>query len=226
MLLLLSHKAMPDFIFMASGPMANRWGNNGNSDRLYFLGLPNHCRWWLQPWNYEVFAPWKKNYDKPRHNIQKQRHHFADKGLYSQSYGFSSSHVWMWELDCEENWALKNWCFWTVMLEKTLESPLDSKESKQSTLKEINPQYLFAGLMLKQKLQYFGHLMWRTNSLVETWCWERKKVGEEVNRGWDGWMTLWLSQTLGDSEGQGSPACISPWVPKSWTQPSDWTTRL
>ena len=68
-------------------------------------------------------APWKKSYDKPRQCIKKQRYHFADKGLYSQSYGFPSSHVWMWELDYKESWAPKNWCFWTVVLEKTLESP-------------------------------------------------------------------------------------------------------
>ena len=69
-----------------------------------------------------------KSYDQPRQHIKKQRHHFANKGPYSQNYGFSSSHVWMWELDCKESWAPKNWCFWTVMLEKTLESPLGSNE--------------------------------------------------------------------------------------------------
>ena len=73
-------------------------------------------------------APWKKSYDQPRQHIKKQRHYFANKGLYSQSYGFSSSHVWTWELDHEEDWVLKNWCFWTVVLEKTLESTLDCKE--------------------------------------------------------------------------------------------------
>ena len=69
--------------------MANRWGKNGNGNRLYFLGLQNHCRWWLQPWNEKMFAPWRKSYDKPRQHIKKQRHHFADEGLYSQSYCFS-----------------------------------------------------------------------------------------------------------------------------------------
>ena len=77
-----------------------------------------------------MIVPWKKSYDKPRQCIKKQRHHFANKGLYSQSCGFSSSHVWMWELDLKEGWALKNWRFQTVVLEKTLESPLDSKEIK------------------------------------------------------------------------------------------------
>ena len=73
-------------------------------------------------------APWKESYDQPRQHIQKQRHHFANKGSSSQGYGFSSGHVWMWELDYKESWAPKNWWFWTVMLEKTLESPLDCKE--------------------------------------------------------------------------------------------------
>ena len=75
-----------------------------------------------------MFAPWKKSCDQPRQHIKKQRHYFANKSLSSQSFGFSSSHVWMWELDYKESWASKKWCFWTVVLEKTLESPLDSKE--------------------------------------------------------------------------------------------------
>ena len=71
---------------------------------------------------------WNKSHDQPRQHIRKQRYYFASKGPSSQGYGFSSGHVWMWELDCEEGWAPKNWCFWTVVLEKTLESLLDSKE--------------------------------------------------------------------------------------------------
>ena len=87
--------------------------------------------------NYEIktLAPWKKSYDKPKQCIEKQKHHFANKGPSSQSYGFSSSHVWIWELDNKESWVPKNWCFQTVMLEKTLESPLDSKE-----IKPVNPK--------------------------------------------------------------------------------------
>ena len=97
--------------------------------------------------------------------MKKQRHHFADKGLHSQS-GFSSSHVWMWELDHKEIWALKNWCFWTVVLDKTLESPLDCKEITPVNPKGNQPEYSLKGLMLK--LQYFGHLMQRANSLEQT----------------------------------------------------------
>ena len=77
-----------------------------------------------------MLACWKKSYDKPRQHIKKQRHYFVNKGPASQGYGFSSSHVWMWELECEESWASKNWCFWTVVLEKTLESPWNCKEIK------------------------------------------------------------------------------------------------
>ena len=69
--------------------IANRWRNSGNSDRLHFLGLQNHCRWWLQPWNQKTLTPWKESYDQPRQHIKKQRHYFARKDLYSQSYGFS-----------------------------------------------------------------------------------------------------------------------------------------
>ena len=76
----------------------------------------------------KTLAPWKKSYDQPRQHIKKQRHYFANKGPSNQSYGFSSSHVWMWELNCEESWVPKNWYFWTVVLEKTLASPLDCKE--------------------------------------------------------------------------------------------------
>jgi len=90
------------------------------------------------------------------------------KGPSSQSCGFSSSHVWMWELNYKERWALNNWCFWTVVLEKTPESPLDCTEIHQSILKEISPEYSLEGLMLKLKLQYFGHLMRRTDSLEKT----------------------------------------------------------
>ena len=114
-----------------------------------------------------MFAPWKKCYDQPRQHIKKQRHYFANKGPSSQGYCFSSSHVWMWELDYKESWALKNWCFWTVLLEKTLESPLDCKEI-QPVRPKGNLECSLEGLMLKLKLQYFGHLMQRADSFEKT----------------------------------------------------------
>ena len=126
---------------------------------------------------------WKESCDKPRQCIKKQRHHFADKGTYSQSYGFSSSHVWMWEVDHKEGWEPNNWRFWIVLLEKMLKSPLGSKEI-QSNLREINPEYSLEGLMLKLKLQYFGHLIWWAALLEETlmlgktegWRRERQRI--------------------------------------------------
>ena len=114
-----------------------------------------------------MLAPWKKSNDKSRQCIKKQRLRFANKCLYSQSSGFSSSHVQMWELDHKKGWALKNWCFWTVVLEKTLESPWTARRSNQSIWsKEINPEYSLEGLVLK--LQSFDHLLQRADSLENT----------------------------------------------------------
>ena len=115
---------------MASSPITS-WQIDGETNKTvtdYFLGVQNHCRWWLQPWNKKMLAPWKESYDQPRQHIKNQRYYFVNKGPSGQSGGFSSSHVWMWEFDYKESWAPKNWCFWTVVLEKILESPLDFKE--------------------------------------------------------------------------------------------------
>ena len=121
--------------------MANRWGN---SDRLYFFGLQNHWRWWLQPWNEKTLVPWKKSYDQSRQHIKKQRHSFADKGPSSQGYVFSSSHVWMWVLDCKQRRMPKDSCFLTVVLEKTLESPLGCPEI-QPVHPKGNQCWIFTG---------------------------------------------------------------------------------
>ena len=91
-----------------------------------------------------MIALWKKSYDQPRQHSKKQRHYFADKGPSSQSYGFSSCHVWMWELDHKESWALKNWSFWNVVLEKTRERPLDYKEIQLVNTKG-NQSWIFIG---------------------------------------------------------------------------------
>ena len=102
----------------------NREGLTLTWETLFLGGLQNHCWWWLQPRNSKMLTPWKES-EQPRRHIKKQRHYFANKGPSSQSYGFLRSHVWMWELDYKESWEPKNLSFWTVMLEKTLESPLD-----------------------------------------------------------------------------------------------------
>ena len=115
-----------------------------------------------------MFAPWNKSYEKPRQHIKKQSDYFADKGLYSQSYGFSSSHVQMWELGHKEGLAPKNWCFWTVVLEKTLESPLDGKEIHPFHAKG-SQSWIFIGRTDDEAAApIFGLLMQRANSLEKT----------------------------------------------------------
>ena len=140
-------------------------------------------------------APWKKSYDQLRQHIKKQRHYFANKGLSSQSYGFSSSHVWMWELDYKESWVPKNWCFWTVVLEKILESPLDCKEVLLVHPKDISPEYSLERLMLKLKLQYLATWCEELTHWKRPWCWGRLKAGGEGDdKGWNGWMAwVWAS---------------------------------
>ena len=115
------------------------------------------------------YFTWKKSYDQARQHIKKQRHYFADKGLSSQSHGFSSSHVWMWELGYKESWVPKNWCFWTVVLEKILESPLDCKE-----IQPVHPKGDQSWIFIRRTdaeapiLPMLRHLMRRTDSLENT----------------------------------------------------------
>ena len=139
----------------------------------------------------------EKLWPTKKQHIKKQRHYFANKGPSSQSYGFSSSHVWMWELDYKESWVPKNWCFWTMMLEKTLVSPLNCKEIQpQSILKEISLEYSLEGLMLNLKLPSFGHLMWRTDSLEMTLM-----LGKIEGRRRRGWQRMrWLDGITGSMD--------------------------
>ena len=133
----------------------------------------------------------------------------------------------MWELDYKESWALKNWCFWTVVLEKTLESPLDCKEIQPVYPKEISPEYSLEGLMLKLKLQYFGHLMWRTDSLEKTLMLAKIEGGRRGRQ-----KMRWLDehefeQAPGIGDGQGSLVCCSPWGCKEsdMTEQLNWTEQ-
>ena len=179
-----------------------------------------------------MLAPWKKSYDQPRQHSKKQRHYFANKGPSNQSYGFSSSHVWMWELDFRERLTPKNWCFWTVVLEKTLESPLDCKE-----IQPVHPKG-------NQSCIFFG----RTDAETETpntlatwceemthwkrpWCWERLKAGGKGTTE-DEMVGLHhqlygreFEQAQGVGDGQGGLACYSPWGLKEsdTTEQLNWT---
>ena len=142
--------------------------------------------------------------------------------LFSQGCCFSSSHVWMWELDCKDSWVPKNWCFWTVVLEKTFEMPWTARRSNESILKEISPEYSLEGLMLKLKLQLMLELMAATLAIwceelthwKSFWCWEILKVGGEGDdRGWDGWMAslmqwTWTWTNSGRWWGTGRPGVL------------------
>ena len=150
-----------------------------------------------------------------RQHIKKHRHYFANKGLSSQSHGFSSSHVWMWELDYKESWEPKNWCVWTVVLEKTLESPLDCKE-----IKPVNPKgnqsWIFTG-----RTNAEAPILWppdvknwltgKDPDAGKDWRWEKKGTTEDEMVGWhhqlDGHD---FEQAPGVSDGQGSLACCIP----------------
>ena len=162
-----------------------------------------------------MLAPWKKSYDQPRQHIKKQRHYFANKGPYSQSCGFSSSHVRMWELDHKESWAPKNWCFWIVVLEKNLESSLDCKE-----IKPVNPKgnqsWIFIGSTDADALILWppdakNWLIRKDPDAGKDWKQEEKGTTEHEMVGWrhriDGHE---FEQALGVGDGQGSLVCYSP----------------
>ena len=115
-----------------------------------------------------MLAFWKKSHDQPRQHIKKQRHYFANKDPSSQNYGFSSSHLWMWELENKESCVVRNDAFELLCWRRVLRVPWTTRKSNQSILKEIRPEYSLEGLMLKLKLQYSGHLRRRIDSLEKT----------------------------------------------------------
>ena len=143
----------------------------------------------MQPWNEKTLAPWKESYDQPREHIKKQRHYFANKGPSSQGYGFSSGHVWMWELDHKESWLPKNGCFWTVELEKTPESPLDCKEIQPVHAKG-NQSWIFIG---RTDDEAEAPILWPPDAKTcltgkdpdaGKWRWEEKGTAENEMVGW------------------------------------------
>ena len=134
-----------------------------------------------------MLTPWKESYDQPREHIKKQRHCFANKGMSSQSYGFSSSHVQMWELDYKESWALKNWCFWTVMLQKTLKSPLDCKK-----IQPVHPKWNQSWLLIgRTDAEAETPILWPPD--VKNWLTGKDPDAGKDRRWKKGWQRMrWL----------------------------------
>ena len=162
--------------------------------QIYFGELQNHSRWWLQPLNSKMFVPWKKSYDQHRQHLQKQRHYFANKGPSSQSNGCPCSHVWMWELDYKESCVLKNWCFWTVVLEKTPESSLDSKEIQPVNPKGNQSWILIGRTDAEAETPLLGlpdakNLLTRKDpDAGKDWRWKEKGTTEDEMVGWHHWL--------------------------------------
>ena len=213
------------------------WYSNGKTDD--FTKVNKRTEWTNEyacnfygglPWNQKILALWKKSYDQPRQHIKKQRHYFANKGPSSQNY-FSSSHVWMWELDHKESRVSKNWCFGTVVLEKTLESPLGCKE-----IQPVNPKG-------NQSWIFMG----RTDAEAETpvlWHLMNWLLGKDPDAGKDGrWeekgMTVgWMASPTwrtgvcvgsGVGDGQGRLLCCSHWLQRvrhDWGTELNWAEKI
>ena len=175
-----------------------------------------------------MLTPWKGSYDQPRQHIQKQRHYFANKGPSSQGYDFSSGRVWMWKLNCEESWALKNWCFWIVVLGKTLENPLDCKEIQPDHSKG-DQSWVFIGSTnaeAETPILWPPHekswLIGKDSDAGRDWGQEEKGTIEDEMAGWhhrlDGHEFEW---TPGVGDGQRGLACCVSWGRKE----SDTTER-
>ena len=175
---------------MASGPITSwqRWWINGNSDRLYFLGLQNHCRWWLQPWNWKMLSPWKKSYDQPRQHIQKQRYYFANKVHLVKAmvfpvvmYGCKS-----WTIkkaECQKTDAFELWCW-----RRLLESPLDCKEI-QPIHPKGNQSWIFIG---RNDAKAEAPILWPPDG--KNWLIEKDPdAGKDWGQGEKGWRRMrWL----------------------------------
>ena len=178
-----------------------------------------------------MLAPWKKSYDQPRQHIKKQGHYFANNGPSSQSYGFSSGDVWLWELDHKESWVPKNCCFWTVVLDKTLENPLDCKEIKQVNSKGNQSWFFIGGTDAEAEAPILwppdakSWLFRKDPDAEKDWNQEEKGMTEGRMFGWhnclNGHEFEWAP---GDGEGQGAWRAAVHGVAKSWMWWSDWTT--
>ena len=178
-----------------------------------------------------MLAPWKESYNKPRHRIKNQRCYFADKGLYSQSYGYSSSHVWMWELDHKEGWALKNWCLHGAGEVSWASLGLQGDQASQSWRKSA-PNMHWKDWCWSWNSNNLSTWCEQLTHWKRPWCWEGLKVGEKRgDRGWHGWMTsltqwTWVWTNFGKWWRTGKPGMLQSMGSQTWTQLSNWTTKV
>ena len=205
-------------------------GKQWKQCQTLFFGAPKSLQMVIAAMKLKDAYSWKESYDRPRQHTKKQRHYFANEGPSSQGYGFSSGHVWMWKLDCEESWAPKNWCFWTVVLEKTLESPLDCMEI-QPVHPKRNQSWIFTG---RTDVEAEAPILWPPdvkNRLIKKdpdagkdWGQEEKGMTEDEMVGWH--------HQLDGHEFEQAPGLLmdrEAWraavhgVTKNQTQLSDWT---
>ena len=221
---------------MASGPITS-WQIDGDSGNwlILFFWVPKSLQVVTAAMKLKDAYSLEESSDQPRQHIKKQRHHFVNKGLSSQGYDFSSSHVWMWELDYKRSWALKNWYFWSVVLEKTLESPLDCKE-----IQPVHPKggqsWVFIGRTdveaetpILQPPDVKSWLIWKDPDPGRGWRQEEKQMTEDEMVGWhdqlNGHEFGW---TWGVGDGQGGLACCGWWGCKGsdMTEWLNWTDTM
>ena len=215
---------------MASGPITS-WQLDGETVSDFIFWAPKSLQMVIAAMKLKD-TPWKESCDQHRQHIKKQKHYFVNKGLSSQGYGFSNGHVWMWELDYKESWVLKNWCFWTVVLEKTLESPLDCKEIQPVHLKG-DQSWMFIGRTdteaetpIRWPPDAKNWLIWKDPDAGKDWRQEEKGMAEDEMVGWhhrlNGHEFEW---TPGVGDGQGGLVCCGLWGCKElvMTQRLNWT---
>ena len=218
---------------MASGPITS-WQKDGGTretvaDFIFWgskITADGDCSHEIK----NMLTPWKESYDQPRQHIKKQRHYFVNKGPSSQGSGLSSSYVWMWELGYKKSWAPKNWCFWTMVLDKTLESPLDCKEIQWVHLKG-NQSWVFTG---RTDVEGETSILWPPDDAKSWLIWKCLMLGKiegrrrRGRRGWDGWMAsptqwTWVWAKSGSWWWTGRPGVLRFMGLQSQTQLSDWT---
>ena len=198
--------------------MANRRGKCGRSDRFLLLGLQNHCGLWLQPSNQKTIASWGKVMTN-LNSVEKQRHYSAHKDPNSQGYGLPCGHVQLWKLGRKEDRTPKIWCFWTLVLERTPESPLDNKEIKPVNFKGDQP-WIFTGrtdaeteALIFCSSDVNRQLIGKVPDAGKDGGQKEKRILEDEMAAWHHWRNEYeLGQTLGDGEGQGGLVCCSPWL--------------